>query len=166
MKRKLFIAALLMVSVPALAQVKQSEVVSAGGGYFENESVSVSYTIGEPVAGTVAKGDLIVVHGFQQGYVLIQDTSTVTPGISEFSASDVKVYPNPVNTLMYVEISNVAAVGSVVKCFDMAGQLISESYFGDDNRLSVDMSGLPQGAYLVKIISEDGIAVNKKIMKY
>ena len=164
MKRKLFIAAILMVSVPALAQVKQSEVVSAGGGYFEKDNVSVSYTIGEPVTGTVAAGDLIVVHGFQQGYIA---TSTeVNPGIAELEAVDVKVYPNPVNTIMYVELSNIEAAGCVVKCFDMAGQLIKESEFGDDNRLSVDMSGLPQGAYFVRVVSEDGAVVNKKIMKY
>jgi hypothetical protein len=166
MKRKLFIAALLMVSVPALAQVKQSEVVSAGGGFFANDNVSVSYTIGEPVIGTVAKGDLIVVHGFQQGYVITTEEPIVKPGINEFTASDVKVYPNPVNSVMYVEISNASIVGSAVKCFDMAGRLINESIFEDDNRLSVDMSSLPQGTYLVKIISEDGVVVNKKIMKY
>ena len=162
MKRKLFIAAILMVSVPALAQVKQSEVVSAGGGFIEKDNISVSYTIGEPVAGTVAKGDLIVVHGFQQGYF------AVTTDINQLAVKDVdvKVYPNPVNTVMYVELSNIEAAGCVVKCFDMAGQLIKESEFGDDNRLSFDMSGLPQGAYFVRVVSEDGAVVNKKIMKY
>ena len=80
MKRKLFVAAILMVSVPALAQVKQSEVVSAAGGYVEKDNVSVSYTIGEPVAGTVVKDGLIVVHGFQQGYVA---TAEVNPGINQ-----------------------------------------------------------------------------------
>ena len=162
MKRKLFIAAILMVSVPALAQVKQSEVVSAGGGFIEKDNISVSYTIGEPVAGTVAKGDLIVVHGFQQGYL------AVVTDINQLAVKDVdvKVYPNPVNTVMYVELSNIEAAGCVVKCFDMAGQLIKESEFGDDSRLSVDMSGLPQGAYFVRVVSEDGAVVNKKIMKY
>lgn len=162
MKRKLFIAAILMVSVPALAQVKQSEVVSAGGGFIEKDNISVSYTIGEPVAGTVAKGDLIVVHGFQQGYL------AVVTDINQLAVKDVdvKVYPNPVNTVMYVELSNIEAAGCVVKCFDMAGQLIKESEFGDDNRLLFDMSGLPQGAYFVRVVSEDGAVVNKKIMKY
>ena len=163
MKRKLFIAAILMVSVPALAQVKQSEVVSAAGGYFEKDNVSVSYTIGEPVTGTVVKDGLIVVHGFQQGYIA---KTEVNPGINQFEAVDVKVYPNPVNTIMYVELSNIEAAGCVVKCFDMAGQLIKESEFGDDSRLSIDMSGLPQGAYFVRVVSEDGAVVNKKIMKY
>ncbi|MBR2196329.1 MAG: T9SS type A sorting domain-containing protein [Salinivirgaceae bacterium] len=163
MKRKLFVAAILMVSVPALAQVKQSEVVSAAGGYVEKDNVSVSYTIGEPVAGTVVKDGLIVVHGFQQGYVA---TAEVNPGINQLEAVDVKVYPNPVNTVMYVELSNIEAAGCIVKCFDMAGQLIKESEFGDDSRLSVDMSDLPQGAYFVRVESEDGAVVNKKIMKY
>ena len=162
MKRKLFVAAILMVSVPALAQMKQSEVVSAGGGYFEKDNVSVSFTIGEPVAGTVAKGDLIVVHGFQQGYF------ATTTDINQFVTKDVdvKIYPNPVNTIMYVELSNAETLGGIVRCFDMAGQLVSEDNFADDNRLSIDMSGVPQGAYLVKIISGDGVVVNRKIMKY
>ena len=57
MKRKLTIAALLIVSVPAFSQFKQSEVVASAGGFEANANFSVSYTIGEPVAGTLKAGE-------------------------------------------------------------------------------------------------------------
>ena len=69
MKRKLTIAALLIVSVPAFSQFKQSEVVASAGGFEANANFSVSYTIGEPVAGTLKAGDLIVVQGFQLNHL-------------------------------------------------------------------------------------------------
>ena len=75
MKRKLTIAALLMITVPAFSQFKQSDVVSSAGGFEVKDGYSLSYTIGEPVAGTLKAGDLIIVQGFQQGYI----TESVTP---------------------------------------------------------------------------------------
>lgn len=164
MKRKFCIAALLLVTIPAFSQIKQSEVVSAGGGFGELNGYSASFTIGEAVTGTLAKGDLVLVQGFQQGYI---DVAPNPPsGLDEFTAANVTVYPNPVRTIAYVELSNVAVEGCVVKCFDMSGRALSEDTFDEDNRMAVDMSGLPQGAYLIKVISKDGIVVNKKIMKY
>ena len=167
MKRKFCIAALLLVTIPAFSQIKQSEVVSASGGFGEKNGYSASFTIGEAVTGTLTAGNLIVVQGFQQGYIEVQEEVTPPSSVlEEFSAANVTVYPNPVRTMAFVELTNTDVEGCVVKCFDMAGRALSEDTFGEDNRLPIDMSALPQGAYLIKVISKDGIVVNKKIMKY
>ena len=169
MKRKFCMAALQLVTVPAFSQIKQTEVVAAAGGFGEKDGYSASFTIGEAVTGTLksSDGSLIVVQGFQQGYIAAQEqVDPPVTGLEEFSAANLTVYPNPVRTIAFVELTNTDAEGCVVKCFDMAGRVLSEDTFGEDTRLPIDMSALPQGAYLIRVVSKEGIVVNKKIMKY
>lgn len=161
MKRKLTIAALLIVSVPAFSQFKQSEVVASAGGFEANANFSVSYTIGEPVAGTLKAGDLIVVQGFQQGYAVKQDVS-----VADEWANNVTIYPNPVSKTLYVAMDEAPAGECLVRCFDMTGRLVGENNFDGDVRVSLDVEALPQGAYFVKIFVDDRAVVNRKIMKY
>lgn len=160
MKRKLSIAALLLVTVPAFSQFKQSEVVSAGGGYVPAESLSVSYTIGEAAIGTLKAGDLVVVQGFQQGYAVSSGD------VEDVLARSISVYPNPVRSFVTIELSGYAQTPSTVKCYDMTGRLVAEELFPDNGRLSLDMVNMPQGAYLIKVVASDGDILNKKIMKY
>lgn len=190
MKRKLSIAALLLVTVPAFSQVRQSDIVSAGGGYVASESLSVSYTIGETAIGTLKSNDLIVVQGFQQGYFVVPDDTIVPPdtvipkpdtvipkpdtvipkpdttSISGSLANAVSVYPNPVRSILYVELSGYCAESCKVMCYDMTGRVVADEVFVDDKRLFIDMANMPQGAYFVKVVAPNGDIVNKKIMKY
>ena len=72
-----------MITVPAFSQFKQSDVVASAGGFEVKDGYSVSYTIGEPVAGTLKAGDLIVVQGFPQAKII--DCITITHPISDYS---------------------------------------------------------------------------------
>lgn len=165
MKRKLTIAALLMITVPAFSQFKQSDVVSSAGGFEVKDGYSLSYTIGEPVAGTLKAGDLIIVQGFQQGYI----TESVTPpptAIGNEWANNATIYPNPVNTTLYVALDEEPAGDCLVRLFDMTGRMVGEADFNGDIRVPIDVEALPQGAYFVKIFVDGQSVVNSKIMKY
>ena len=162
MKRKLTIAALLMMTVPAFSQFKQSDVVASAGGFEANANFSVSYTIGEPVAGTLKAGDLIVVQGFQQGYI----TETPPSFINDEWANNVSIYPNPVNKQLYIALDEEPAGECQVRLFDMTGRMVGETSFNGDVRASLEVEALPQGAYFVKIFVDDRSVVNRKIMKY
>ena len=162
MKRKLSLAALLLVTIPAFVQQKQSEVVASAGGFGEKDGYSVSFTIGEPVTGTLAKDGLVLVQGFQQGY-----TGGVT-AINENLADilEANIYPNPVNSKLFVALSNEPEGECIVRCFDMTGRLVDESNFDGSTRLTMDVDELPQGAYFVKVYVDGKAIVNRKIMKY
>jgi hypothetical protein len=163
MKRNLSIAALLLVAVPAFSQLRQSEVVASAGGFDEKSGISVSYTIGEAVTGTLAKGDVILVQGFQQGYA-----AQITPpsSVVDELAISADIYPNPVNSVLYVTLGAEPEGESLVRCFDMTGRMVGESYFEGDRRLSMNVDALPQGAYFVKVFVDGRPVVNRKIMKY
>lgn len=167
MKRKLSIAALLLVTVPAFSQLRQSEVVASAGGFFEDSkaNVSVSYTIGEAVTGTLAKGDVILVQGFQQGYTVSGEITPPSSVVDELVVN-ANIYPNPVNNILHVALDVDPEGESLVKCFDMTGRVVGECQFDGDRRLSMDVEALPQGAYFVKVYIDGRPVVNRKIMKY
>ena len=164
MKRHLSIAALLLVTRPAFAQQKQSEVVASAGGFEVKEGYSISFTIGEPVTGTLSKDGIVVVQGFQQGYAL--GPTAINEELANNTNFDIDIYPNPVNSKLYVALGTQPDGECIVRCFDMTGRLVGENHFEGDNRLTMDVEALPQGAYFVKVFVKGESVVNRKIMKY
>jgi hypothetical protein len=53
------------------AGAKAQQAVSSAGTYFENESGSISWTLGEVVIETLSAGETILTQGFQQPSILL-----------------------------------------------------------------------------------------------
>ena len=83
-----------------------------------------------------------------------------TMGVPLVEAINVKVFPNPVLNVVYVEagefITKLELIGSL-------GQLFDEQGF-NNKKASLDISYLPDGIYFLKITTEKGFAF-KKILK-
>ncbi len=87
----------LYISVLAFAaclcQAKAQEVIATSGGYYEGESLSLSWTVGEPVIETFNSGELILMQGFQQPYnFYLQQILNIPMGWSGISS-----YLDPLN---------------------------------------------------------------------
>jgi hypothetical protein len=68
-------------------------------------------------------------------------------GINQYSVSDIKFFPNPVDTMLNI---NAPFLIDEVKVFSSLGQLLlSEKY--NLNNISLDLSSFEQGVYLMKI---------------
>ncbi len=67
MKKVFFLLIFIAFALIAI-NGKTQEVISTSGGYFENENISMSWTVGEPVIETFAGADVILTQGFQQPY--------------------------------------------------------------------------------------------------
>ena len=159
--RKLAVAAaILTISAAAVGQTKQNDVVAAAGGNYESSSAIGSFTIGEPVVGTLEAGSIVLVQGFQQGYVESFDTTSVLMALA-----DVSIYPNPVNSDLYIGLSELPRRSCRVLCFDMTGRLIETITYEPSVMVNFNMSGYQQGFYMIKVITDDKVLCNKKIMK-
>lgn len=99
-------------------------------------------------------------------YFLVQDLGLVkytldltTLGNGEFNnqISDVTIYPNPTTGILNFnsksQIQNVAL-------FDLSGRKISEF-----KSSQINISSLPKGVYLIKILTKDGKTTTKKVVK-
>ncbi|WP_434036277.1 T9SS type A sorting domain-containing protein [Formosa sp. 4Alg 33] len=76
--------------------------------------------------------------------------------ITDQTTSSVKLYPNPVKDVLFIDGVDVASV----EIYDTKSVLV---YQGNDENINV--SALSKGFYLVKMYSKDGTYTTKKIIK-
>lgn len=79
--------------------------------------------------------------------------------VSDVSNSELKIYPNPVKDLIYLDAKEKI---SEIRLYDLAGK-----YFGElklSNQNSADLSSIVSGIYLLKVKTETGI-YNLKFVK-
>ena len=69
----------------------------------------------------------------------------------------VRIYPNPVSDILYVEGVDVRKI----EIFDGTGRQVYVS----DNLFTVDMSSYPTGIYYLRVVTDQGKVSTKKIMK-
>ncbi len=65
-KISLFFTIIFFTVIAVNSQAQQ--VISTLGGFYENENISMSWTVGEPVIETFSAGDIMLTQGFQQPY--------------------------------------------------------------------------------------------------
>jgi len=86
--------------------------------------------------------------------------------INEVSTDDnIKIYPNP--TTGKFDISMIETLGSYLKIdiIDFEGKTVNSSFYENiDNKISLDLSSLPNGLYIIKL-SNDNVTYQKKVLK-
>ncbi len=83
-------------------------------------------------------------------------------GINENNKESIKIFPNPVNNVLYIKSTSII---KNVKIVDVTGkQINSYSFENGNNNVSIDISGLQNGVYFIKITGKNNnITVNKII---
>ncbi len=80
-------------------------------------------------------------------------------GINEMNNKlNFAVYPDPVSDNLTIDCSQQA----IIEITNIQGQLI-ETHTASSNKTSIDVSALPCGVYIVKVITENGVGVEKFI---
>ena len=79
-----------------------------------------------------------------------------TEGIGENEGEGITLSPNPTNGLVRIE----GATAAEVRVYNALGQLLKTA----QNTNEVNLRGLPQGVYLLRITDEDGAVVTKKLV--
>lgn len=152
--------AMVGVTFGVNAQSIEPEVVASSGTHFSNGTTQLSWTIGEPVIDTYDNGSNILTQGFHQTLLTvtgIQETEAQLEGVS--------VYPNPVDYLLNVKFevnqSNVSAM-----LFDPSGRMISsEQIQSGTTQHQMDLSGISNGTYLLRLMTEEGLRASFNIQK-
>lgn len=86
---------------------------------------------------------------------------------SVFSENAVSIFPNPANENFSVSIRNIPSTGYIlIELLDMTGRKIfSKSLVAsDENTITIDSADIPAGSYLVRVIINDEIWGNQRIV--
>lgn len=129
------------------------QVIAGSGGYAENGSYSMSYTVGEAVIPTATSASYHLTQGFQQGYLFVLS-------VDEFETPiDISVYPNPARDILNISASE----NTRMSVYDMQGKLVRTLDILS-SLTTLDVSELSRGTYTFVFEANGTIAERMKII--
>ncbi len=91
---------------------------------------------------------------------------TVAVGINDLTSEfGVSIYPNPSNGLFYLEIMDLTNESIDIEILSAEGKVVYKDQFIYNDREKLDISGLPTGMYIIKIVNDKKVTINQIIIK-
>jgi hypothetical protein len=138
-----------------------SNSVKIGANQFE-------YSIGEmTLISTERNSDLIVTQGFLQPNANTKTVSQADGSLSDW-ISQIKVYPNPTDNLLFFELNETGINEYASQICDAAGKIIATQKHTTVlgfNQIKYDVSSLAAGTYFLVITKSDDTKTSFKIQK-
>jgi len=151
--RCLYFMLLLSFSALSFAQDIKQDVIGTAGGHFQNETASVSWTIGEVVTETLTTENYVLAQGFHQGNLVVNRIQKELPVNFQ-----IKTYPNPVKDILIIESEDP---GFEYQLINVQGKVISNGFIHSFSE-EIDFTNLPSGTYFLKVEKYD----THKIIKH
>jgi len=148
MKNLLLFSVLLFYGI---FQTAAQEVISSGGDYYNNGTVSLSWTLGEPVTETITDGTNILTQGFQQSKLSATEIFNINS--DNFNIS---LFPNPTQNFINLKTSDFENLSYNIS--DINGKLLKEGKLISEST-EISVKKLPAAVYFFTIFD------NKQIIK-
>jgi hypothetical protein len=125
--------------------IQAQQLVSTAGDFYQNNSGSLSFSLGELAIETFLSTNNILTQGFQQ-------TNLVAVSIKELPGLDfeISVYPNPVKDIVVLKIPSEKLVGKQYKLYDMDGKLLQIKLL-NETETEISFSSLTPATYFIKV---------------
>jgi hypothetical protein len=153
MKKVIVIISMALFSCTVWGQSLSPTVVASAGDYFDNGTVSISFTVGEVAVTTLEAGDIVLTQGFQQPFEL--DVTAVNDQEITWS---VKTYPNPVRENLHVKFTLEHPDGFTLVVMDLTGKKVFIKKYDQVQSgevKDIDFSQYAPGIYLISLTSQD-----------
>ena len=89
--------------------------------------------------------------------VKVVPTDTVDVSVNELAALRLNVYPNPAKDIVHIEAAQAI---QMVQLMDIRGVVLEERKAGV-NQVELSLEGYSEGVYVVRVVTEDGVATQK-----
>ena len=154
-----------IISTVGFSQNLSRNTMTAQGDFSQNESVTLEWTIGETFTETVVTPNKMFTQGFQQPFLTASRLETET---LEKTTSEIVLYPNPVESLLYVYLKSSPSTKLYINIYDVTGKLIKQATILEtDTNSTLNVSELSSGVYLMKFSNADGSLIEThQILKY
>jgi len=155
----------LFVNVIAHSQQVSPSLVTAAGGISKVQGISLEWTLGEIAIETVSTYDRLYTQGFHQPVLLVRNF--FLGDVNRYSDYKIMIAPNPVQSTLRITYSVPEAKELTVVLSDFTGkQLNVQRAVSEKGMLSIDMSGMIAGFYLLSVQSKDGTIIQSfKVIK-
>ena len=134
--------------------------VNASGGDVGSATGSLSYSVGQVFQETVIAGNNSIIQGVQQPFEI------TTLGVDNFASITVemKVYPNPTSSILFLNFADFAKRSSSYELFDTSGKMIRNAKI-QSKESQIDLQQSPSGIYILKVSAENVVLKTFKIIK-
>ena len=130
--------------------------VAIAAGIWEADLVAPSPTADETAQAFTETGTLE--WSLAEATLCAANVGTTATGLLD-NGGTLRLYPNPVSDELTVDLQNVGDFPTDLQLFSPSGQLIRQLHRDVANgRTTIDMSALPAGTYLLRIVNEAGFA--------
>tara|TARA_Y100001954_G_C15807917_1_gene603633 strand:- start:2361 stop:3011 length:651 start_codon:yes stop_codon:yes gene_type:complete len=82
-----------------------------------------------------------------------------TQSINEFVAVSELIYPNPVSTILTVDLGDLNGVNTTIRLHDSSSKIVFEKQASSN--LTIDVSGFAKGMYLLELIANEKVLRNQ-----
>ena len=132
------------------------QAINVAGHSATINGMRFDYSIGEmTLISTSRNQSLIVTQGLLQPTNTNTQNSQSSPAtVHDALTSEIKVYPNPTDNILFVESNEAAAISIVFKLFDASGKVIlseNADWHAGSNKITLDMRNYAAGAYYLMI---------------
>jgi hypothetical protein len=164
MKKTFFVFALCASALFTQAQSLSPQVIASAGDYYDNGTISLSWTLGEPAVETYTSANLILTQGFQQPELL-------TVGIKNTKKENLfaNLYPNPTFKTIKLDLKYSNSSTLNVQLMNTLGQIIKTENFdvvkNQLNNYQLDLDGLSAGMYQIRLTDNGKLVETYKIQK-
>ncbi len=143
MKKTLTLLLLTTISMVS-AQTIDKQVFATAGNSVSNANHKITFTIGEPITGTIQNNTVI-----SQGFLAAASSGIVLTVDEQLLSTAIKVYPNPVSENLQIDFTDVRGEAKLM-LYSMAGQLLKTEKLNTQNN-TINISHLQNGLYLVNL---------------
>ncbi len=92
-----------------------------------------------------------------------QDASTVS--VAEHAGKSIRIYPNPTNGSFFIVPEGLGNDDLSITVLDMTERIILNREFRGDQSITMDLSGSPDGCYIIKVRTGSGVIVSRLMLE-
>lgn len=147
---------LLVISFFSIAQ----ESINTVGGDFSGENGSVAYSVGQIFYQSIESSNGSVLEGIQQAYeITVNHTEDLSPNLIA------KVYPNPTQNVLLVEITDFDTQNSThFQLSNVNGQVLLHQNL-NKHQEQVNTTNLANGIYFIMVYQNNQLVNSFKVIK-
>ena len=147
----------------SFSQALQQEVVGSAGESWQGSTHIVGWTVGEISIEYFSGAS----HTVGQGYWNTCHSTNCWISVEELDKNyGLRMYPNPTTDLVFLEFTNDLLNTEVsIQITNTVGDVVLQKKLNASNAISIDISSLAAGTYIVIFSSEENVLGNEKIQK-
>ncbi len=109
-----------------------------------------------------------IIPAFLRMFDLFGEYQEITPvSTLEAQIGDFKIFPNPVHNIVYIDLGEMNNEEVNLLLTDINGRIIkTDNRKYSSNRVSLDLSNVPNGILFLQLITSKGMTYNKMIVKH